>query len=284
MKIAVIGANGQLGSDLCRVFAKDELHSLYHKDIEVTNRDDVWEKLSNLKPEVVINTAAYHKVDECENNAGQSFLLNTVGAFNTAEVCARLGAVCVFISTDYVFDGRATLPYTEEDFPNPINVYGVSKLAGETAVLNVCKKAYVIRTTGLYGISGSKKGWNFADLMVKLGTEREEVRVVTDQVLTPTYTLDVAKKMKELLETKVYGLYHITNNDYCSWYQFAKEIFTLAKLKAKLSPTTSEEFKTAAKRPAFSVLDNFNLRKVGLDDMPLWQEALRNYLKEKGVI
>jgi len=191
--------------------------------------------------------------------------------------------VLVHISTNYVFDGQKREPYTEDDPPNPLSVYGASKLTGEYFARNICPKHFVIRTSGLYGVAGSRaKGGNFVETMIRLAKERKPIRVVTDQVLTPTYTRDLAEKIKELLQTEAYGLYHITNSGQCSWYEFAAKIFELLGGKPDFGPTTSAEFGAKAKRPAYSVLAHERLKQLGLDDLRLWPEALEAYLEEKG--
>lgn len=285
MKVAIIGANGQLGSDLCKVWTQEEIISLTHQELDVANQQKVSELFGTLRPDIIINTAAYHKVDECEENPEKSFLINGAGSYYVAEAANKVDAVYVFISTDYVFDGQKKTPYVESDCPNPLSVYGASKVAGEQLTRIACPNHFIIRSTGLYGVAASRaKGGNFVDKMIQLSKEKDELRVVNDQVLTPTYTVDLAKKMAELLKTKNYGTYHITSSGYCSWYDFTREIFKLADIKTKLSPTTSDEFKTRAKRPAYSVLENNHLKKIGLKDLRPWQEALKDYLKEKGVI
>jgi len=281
----IIGASGQLGSDLCKIFAKEEVIPITHKDLDITDRKKVFEIINKTKPDIVINTAAYHKVDECEDNPEKSFLVNATGAYYVAQASKENEAVCVFISTDYIFDGRKKSPYIETDCPTPLNVYGTSKVAGEQLVRMTCPKHFIIRTTGLYGLAASQqKGGNFVDKMIQLSQIRDEVRVVNDQILTPTYTVDLSNKMAELSRTQHYGTYHLTNSGYCSWYEFTKKIFKLVGIQTKLSPTTSEEFKTRAKRPSYSVLENHNLKKIGLEDLRPWQAALKSYLQEKGMI
>jgi dTDP-4-dehydrorhamnose reductase len=189
------------------------------------------------------------------------------------------------MSTDYVFGGEKRAPYTEDDAPNPLNVYGVSKLAGEYFVRALCPKHFIVRTSGLYGVAGSSgKGGNFVETMIRLAKEGKPIRVVTDQVLTPTYTRDLAHKIKELLQTEAYGVYHITNSGQCSWYEFAAKIFELLSLKPDFGPTTSAEFGAKAKRPAYSVLAHGRLAQLGLDDLRSWPEALAAYLEEKGLL
>ena len=282
MKVAVIGASGQLGSDLIKVF--DDVIPLTHKDIEVTDLSSC-EILKELKPDVVINTAAYHKTDECEENPEKTFLVNSVGARNVALICSEIGAIDVYISTDYVFDGAKKEPYTEEDTPNPINVYGVSKYAGEILTRYICNKHYIIRVSSLFGVAGARgKGGNFVETMIKKAKAGEELNIVNDITMSPTYTKDAAIAIKEIIYNKLpYGIYHVTNDGSCTWYEFAKAIFEITGIDAKLNPITSEKFPTKAKRPMNSALSIEKIKSFGIN-MRQWKYALRDYLREKGHI
>lgn len=283
MKILIIGANGQLGTDLVRILRHHQVIALTHKEIEVCDHRGTKKILEEHKPEAVINTSAYHRVDLCEDHIEETFKVNTYAVRNLAEICQDLGSVLVHLSTDYVFGGEKKSPYREKDLPNPLNVYGVSKLAGEYFVHQICQTYFIIRTSGLYGVAGaSGKGGNFVELMIRLAKEGRPIKVVSDQILTPTYTKELAKKIAQLIETGEYGLYHVTNNGQCTWYEFARVIFELVGLHPDLSATTSEEFGAKAKRSPYSVLENANLRKLDLDDLSSWREALEQYLREKG--
>jgi len=288
MKVIVTGAKGQLGSDLCRELGSVELVPWAHSEIEVTDMDSIKQTFAKHRPDVVINTAAFHKVDDCETNPDKSFQVNTLGARNVAVVAEELGAKLVHISTDYVFGGESeprTTAYTEFDTPAPPNLYGKSKLAGENLVQHLCSKHFIVRSSGLFGVAGaSGKGGNFVETMLRLARERDELGVVNDQVFSPTYTKDLARKIVQLINTESYGIFHITNQGSCSWYEFAKEILRLAGLNIPLIPVTSDQYPQKAKRPHFSVLDNYCLRLLGMDDMRPWQQALEDYLKEKGHI
>jgi len=288
MRVAVIGANGQLGTDLIRVLKganRFEPIPLTRPYFDVRNASQVLEVLIDLKPDVVINTAAFTRVDDCEDQPALAFEVNTLGTRNVAIACAELKCVLVHLSTDYVFDGKKREPYTEEDLPNPINVYGVSKLAGEHFVRSISQKYYIIRTSGLYGVAGSSgKGGNFVETMIRLAKEGKPIRVVNDQVLSPTYTLDLAYKVVELMPTEAYGLYHITNSGQCSWYEFAGKIFKLLGLEPNFGPIVTKEFGARARRPAYSVLSNEKLINIGLGFLRSWPEALKAYLEEKGRI
>ncbi|MFI5253195.1 MAG: dTDP-4-dehydrorhamnose reductase [Bacteroidota bacterium] len=278
MKVAVIGGNGQLGVDILAAFKDVETLSLTHEDIEISDVDHVVSVLGGIKPSLVINTAAYHKVDDCEKNPDRSYEINSRGALNLAKTSESIGFELVHISTDYVFDGLKRKPYLESDRPNPLNVYAVTKLAGEYFVSSYATKHYIVRSSGLYGHNKCRaKGRNFIDTMMTAAKERPEVRVVQDEVLTPTYTYHLALQIRELVKTGAYGLYHATNNGECSWYEFAKAIFEFAGLSPNLKPTTVKDFPSPIKRPSYSVLQNAGLQSLNIDKMPHWRESLAHY-------
>ena len=282
MRVALIGANGQLGCDITRVLNGSDLISLAHSDIEITDFKLMADVLSEHKPDIVINTAAYHRVDDCETNLEKAFSVNALGARNLA-LYSKENKICLMhISTDYVFDGKKTSPYVESDLPDPLNAYGVSKLAGEHFVRSITDEHFIVRTSGLYGIHKCRaKGRNFIDTMVKLSQEQDVIRVVDDEVLTPTYTLDVAYQIRELIETGAYGTYHITNQDQCSWYEFASKIFELMDIQVNLERITANEFRSPARRPSYSVLENKALQDIGIDRMRDWDDALNAYLQKR---
>lgn len=288
--IAVVGSNGQLGNDLKKLFLLKKnvtLFSLTHHDIEITEPESIRKVLSKIDPDIIINTAAYNKVDAAEEFPKEAFLINSIGNKNLAEFCQAYKKTLVCISTDYVFgmDEKREKPYIETDPPGPLNVYGISKLAGEYFVQYTCKQHFVIRTCGLFGTSSlSGKGYNFVELMLRLAREKEHVRVVNDQIVTPTYTVDLAKQIIKLLNTDAFGLYHATSKGKCSWYDFAKEIFLLTNTNAYCEPVSTMDFPTPARRPNFSVLENYNLDKLNMNIMPDWKIGLQKYLKEKGYI
>ena len=288
MKVLVTGANGQLGTDLCKTLTGFDVIALTHKDIEITDMDSVRDALNKYRPDVVINTAAYNRVDDCETEPDKVFSVNSLGARNMAVMAQEIGAKLLHISTDYVFGGKAeqrTTPYTELDIPVPLNTYGKSKLAGENFVVHLCHKHFIVRTSGLFGVIGSRsKGGNFVETMLKLAKGRGELKVITDQVLSPTYSKDLAKKIAQLITTEYYGIFHITNKGTCSWYEFTQEILRLTGLKTPVIPITSDQYPQKARRPRYSVLDNYHLRLLGMDDMRTWQEALKAYMIEKGYI
>ncbi len=286
MKIIITGANGQLGTDLCKALSHFDLVPLTHKDIEITDMNSVKQVFGKYKPDVVINTAAFVRVDDCETEQDKAFRVNALGTRNVAVAAQELGAKLIHMSTDYVLGGEAeprTIPYTEFDVPVPLSIYGKSKLAGETFVCHLCQRHFIIRTSGLFGTAGaSGKAGNFVGTMLKLAKERDELMVVNDQIFSPTCSKDLAKKIALLTETEYYGTFHITNKGTCSWYDFTMEIFKQAGLKTTVTPISSGEYPQKAKRPGFSVLDNYHLRLLGMDDMRPWQEALKDYMRKKG--
>jgi dTDP-4-dehydrorhamnose reductase len=238
------------------------------------------ERLDRERPDVVINTAAFHRVDECETEIDAAFAVNAVAVLNLARWCGARDATLVHFSTDYVFAGDVAAPRGETDAPGPLSVYGASKLAGEYLVRQGCPRHFVVRTCGLYGHAGIRgKSGNFVETMLRAAAEGKPVRVVADQVLTPSSTADVAAKVVQLLRTRSYGLCHVTNAGACSWFEFAAAVFRLAGVAADLSPTTAAEYRAPARRPAYSVLRHDHLAALGLDDMPPWEEALSRYLR-----
>ena len=287
MKILLIGANGQLGSDLVRAQwpSSDELVPLTHQDVDICEPVGVRETLRRHAPDVVINTAAYHKVDECEVNVERAFAVNVYGVRNLALACRETDCALLHMSTDYVFgtDTARRIPYVETDVPGPINVYGISKLAGEYFARYILDRHWIVRSSGLYGVAGSSgKGGNFVELMLRLAREGKDIKVVDDQTLSPTYTADLTRKIVELVHTEHYGLFHVTSAGECTWYQFACKIFELTGLSPNVAPTTTAAFGAIATRPAYSVLENAALAAMGMDDMRPWEEALAAYLHDKG--
>lgn len=282
MKVAIIGADGQLGTDLVKCFKKHQLFSLFYPEFDITKPEEVNKTLSELSPEVIINTAAYHRVDECEKNPSKSFAVNAVAVRDLAFICQKIDSVLVHFSTDYVFDGGKKAPYVEEDMPHPLSVYGVSKLAGEFFVKNILKKYFLVRTCGLYGKAGCwGKGTNFIDTMISMEKEGKTLKIVDDQVVTPTSTAELAPRIEELIETNHFGLYHLTNEGQCTWFEFAESIFRNLGKEPHLTPIDSQTLGANAKRPSFSVLENEKAKKVGLSKFSHWEIALQNYLEKK---
>ncbi|MEM2129506.1 MAG: dTDP-4-dehydrorhamnose reductase [Candidatus Bathyarchaeia archaeon] len=284
MKVAVIGSTGQLGQDLMKVLSRThEVVGLMHRDIEVTDFASV-QKLKELEPNVIVNTAAFHKTDQCEDEPLKTFAVNCIGARNVAAVSKEIGATDVFISTDYVFSGSKIEPYTEDDTPDPINTYGISKLAGELFTKQN-PQHYIFRVASLFGVAGaSGKGGNFVETMITKARNNEPISVIDDMWMSPTYTKDAAEAIKKVLEQQLpFGTYHLTNKGQCTWYAFAQEIFKLTGLTPNLKRITTNQLQTKAKRPPFSALKSIKLPHYNIG-MRTWQEALRSYLAEKGHI
>jgi len=289
MRVALIGAQGQLASDIARHWdsvglgVSGELISLSHGDLDVTDAAQVRDVISTLRPSIVINTAAFTQVDDCEQQQGKAMLVNADGPRNLAEACREIGARLVHFSTDYVFDGSKRTPYTESDQPSPINVYGASKLAGEQIVRDVLPSNHVIiRTSGLYGSAGmSGNRLNFVEKMIGLAADNKPIRVVNDQVCTPTSTSEVARAVLNLLTSEAIGTFHLTSAGQCSWLEFASEILSIEGVKTELTPVTSGEFGAAAKRPAYSVLMSDRLEEMGMSPLPAWERSLREYLEAR---
>jgi len=283
VKVAILGAGGQLAHDLIPALAGHELSPFRHGDLDVLDAPRVREVLGALRPDAVINTAAFHRVDDCEAQWEKAFQVNAFAVRELARLCAEMDSTLVHISTDYVFGGgEKRTPYTEADAPYPLGVYGVSKLAGEYFVRTSCPKHFVVRSSGLYGVAGSSgKGGNFVETMIRLAKAGKPIRVVNDQVLAPTFTHDLADTIRAVLRTESYGLYHIANSGECSWYEFARTIFELAGLSPDFGPTTSAEYKMVARRPAYSVLGSEALPAAGITRPRHWREALAAYLGER---
>ena len=268
MPLLVTGAKGMLGQDLCPIL-EDAGYEVIETDVDtldITNAEQVNQVLKDKKPEVVIHCAAYTNVDKAEEDLKTAELINVTGTENIADACGKLGITMVYISTDYVFDGTKDSPYTPQDKPNPINNYGMTKYEGEEAVRSFCEKHYIARTSWLYGHHGK----NFVETMLSL-KDKEELKVVDDQIGCPTWTVELANGILKLLDSKPYGTYHVCGSGHTTWYGFAKEIFKLSGLEVNLKPCTTDEFPRAAKRPAFSIMDNEGICRN-------WQFALKDYL------
>jgi dTDP-4-dehydrorhamnose reductase len=288
MRIAVVGGIGQLGSDVVQVFkaAGDDVCSLTHTDVELADLNSVANCLRALAPELVVNTAAMHNVEQCEQQPERAFAVNAIGARNLAMITRELGAVLIHISTDYVFDGTKGQPYVEEDAALPLNIYGNSKLAGEHFVRTTNDRHFVLRTSAIYGRQPcrAKAGRNFVELMLKLGRERGVVRVVDSEVVSPTSTLQIARQVRELSRSQSYGLYHATAEGSCSWYEFACEIFKAADVRVDVQIAGPNEFPAKVPRPKYSVLENRRLKDLGLNVFEPWQDGLQQYLNQSSAV
>jgi len=279
MRISILGANGQLGRDLVKELAAHDVRPLTRTDFDVTDHPLARTVLTEAQPELIVNLTAYHRVDDCETNPESAYSVNVLSVLNLIRVANDLGAAIVHISTDYVFDGTSVIPYVETSEPRPLSIYGNSKLAGEYLVRTQARKYFLIRTSGLYGHAGSRgKGGNFVETMLDKARKQEKIQVVDDQRVTPTSTADLARQMALILPTSHYGLFHMTNEGSCSWYEFAAAIFGRAGIQANLESTTSEYYKAPALRPRYSVLENKRLNALGLNRMQHWRDALAEYL------
>lgn len=277
IKILITGATGQLGSDMVKGLAGSyQVIPATRADFDVTNLEKTIDFIKDVRPDVIIHTAAFTDVDGCESQQDKAFAVNGIGARNVAIAARKVAARLLYISTDYVFDGTKEEPYLEFDQPNPVNVYGRSKLWGEEFVKEQLNRFFIIRTAWLYGLNGK----NFVKTMLNLAREKRELQVVNDQRGSPTYTGDIVRQVERLIPTQLYGTYHCTSRGACTWYEFALEIFKRAQdLKpVTVKPVTTAEFPRPAERPADSVLANFMLRAQGLDIMPPWEESLGRFL------
>ncbi len=285
MRVAIIGSNGQLGSDLVKAFSGHDVIAWTRNDFDVRDHPRASDAIATVRPDLVINTAAFHKTDACEDDPELAFAVNAVAVRNLAHACEASGAALVQISTDYVFDGQKGEPYTEDDCPRPINTYGVSKLAGERFVQAICSRHYVIRLASIFGVAGaSGKGGNFVETMLAKARRGEVLTVVDDVTMSPTYTLDAAVAICRLVDAGAQsGVYHLTNTGACTWYEFAGEILRQSGITAVLNPTSIAAMSPKAPRPRHSALTSRRLRAYGLPPMRLWREALATYLEARPV-
>jgi dTDP-4-dehydrorhamnose reductase len=285
MNVVLIGANGQLGTDLQIVLMSKGIavRPVVEPELDVRDAEAVAALIASASPQVVINTAAFHQVEQCEKQPGTAFEVNALGARNVAVACEQHGAVLVHFSTDYVFGGvNRQQPYVETDLPAPSNSYGVSKVAGEHMVACTTRRHFIIRPCGLFGLAGPYgKGSNFVENMLKKAREGAAIRVVDDQVLTPTYTLPLAEKLTQLILTEAYGLYHLSCEGQCSWHEFAHKIFELSGINVNLSPCKTSDFPSPVKRPSYSVMSKAKFNALGLGEMPHWSVALERYLEAR---
>lgn len=277
-KIIVTGCNGQLGRAINQLYGKNEQYELVNTDVgelDITNIDEVMKFAREIKPYAIINCAAHTGVDACESEADKAYKINAIGPRNLSIAATETDAKLMHISTDYVFDGKGTRPYTEFDAVGPQGMYGKTKLAGENFVKEFADRYFIIRTAWLYG-----DGKNFVKTMLRLSETNDKVRVVKDQVGSPTSTEELAKAIAYLLPTENYGLFHGTCEGDCSWADFTKEIFRLADKKTVVEPITTEEFGAAAPRPAYSILENYMFKLTSDFMFADWHEAIARYMKE----
>lgn len=276
-KVMVIGANGALGSDLMQVL--DQPVAATHADFDICDFEATQAAILASGAQAVINTAAFHRVPECETAYDQAFAVNIIGVRNLAQICAAAKIHLCHISTDYVFDGSKGAPYVETDPTAPLSIYAISKLGGENAALAYGEDVSIVRSCGLYGeVPTRAKGGNFINTMIRLGRERDKVTVVNDEIVCPTYTYDLAVGIKQLLEAKGQGIFHITQEGETTWFDFAKVIFETLKLPAELLPTTAAQFQSVVQRPNYSILDNGKFATLTGGRLPHWQQALERHL------
>lgn len=288
MRFLVTGYRGQLGYDIVRVLKENgytDIIAIDKDDLDITDSEKTYKYIKEIKPDVVFHCAAFTAVDKAEEMEDVAYSVNVVGTKSITEACKEIGAKLFYFSTDYVFDGEKTGLYLETDTPNPTSVYGKTKYLGEKEVLNY-EKSFVIRISWVFGINGN----NFIKTMLKLAETKTELNVVSDQVGTPTYTIDIARLVVEMMKTDKYGIYHVNNDDFCSWAEFSEYIFEIAKKNVKVNHVTTEEYFSLtgfkqAKRPKNSKLSKEKLVNSGFTMLPSWKDATRRYieeLKEKG--
>jgi dTDP-4-dehydrorhamnose reductase len=281
MRVAVIGARGQLGSELVKTLQKAggyDVSAFDHSQVELADRASVRRVLREAEPDVVVNAAAFVRVDEAEERPEEAFRLNAIGALHVARACAEMESTCVYVSTDYVFGGEKRAAYTEEDAPAPVNIYGASKLAGEHLVRQSAPRWLIVRLAGLFGSVGTRaKGGNFVETILARAQREKRLQVIDDVRISPTYTWDAAKVIEGLIGEKATGIFHAANEGSCTWHEFARKILDLAAIDAELEPISAADFPAKARRPA-----NSALASVRLSPLRPWREALKVYLDEKG--
>lgn len=288
MKLLITGSSGQLGTQLrkiiengkseigqiAEVYSKAEIKYVDYKELDITNLNEVLDFTSKFKPDAIINCAAYTNVDKCESDTFGAFKVNALGARNLAIAAEKVNAKLLHVSTDYVFNGQGNIPFKEYDLPQPVSVYGKTKLLGEQYVRENCSRYFIVRTSWLYGYYGK----NFVYTIMKAGKEKGHLDVVDDQRGNPTNAEDLAHHILKILVTQEYGIYHCTGTGECSWYDFAREIISLSKINCTVSPITSDDLGRAAKRPAFSSLENMMLKATVGDEMRPWKEAIKDFI------
>lgn len=276
MKVLVTGANGQLGYDVVKQLQKQniECFGAARNDFDITDFTATEKFIVNYMPDVVIHCAAYTAVDKVEDEQGLCYLVNASATENIAQICKKIDAKMVYISTDYIFDGIKDGFYEVDDKPNPVNVYGKTKLLGEQAIQKILNKYFIVRISWIFGEHGN----NFVKTMLRLGKEHKELNVVADQYGSPTYTADLAPLLIEMIKTDKYGIYHVTNEGVCSWAEFAEEIFKVARMNVKVNHIATDEYPTKAKRPLNSRLSKEKL-KENFRELRDWKNALKEYIK-----
>lgn len=285
MRVALLGARGQLGTDLRSALSGHDVVAFGHDDFDVRDTTGARERFIACGPELILNTTAFHKVEQCEVNPDTSFAVNATAPQSLAKVARELGARFVHLSTDYVFGGSSIRPLTEVVPVAPVQVYGATKAAGEWLIQLAHPSPLIVRSSGLYGVAGaSGKGGNFIQTVMRLALEKGQMRIVDDQYLSPTSTADLAVAIVQLIERGVSGTVHVTNSGSCSWYELACHVVTSAGLKATVTPISTGELGPQVRRPAYSVLDNERWRTLGIEPLRSWREAVHAYLKAMSLI
>lgn len=286
MKTLVLGATGQLGQEMMALLPEGDTAGAGSADLNILDRDAVMRRLEADRPELVINCAAYNLVDQAEDEPEVAYRVNALGPRNVAQACESIGSTLIHVSSDYVFglDKKRSRPYIEADAPGPEGAYAVSKLTGEYYVRSNCSRHFVVRTCGLYGAKAAGTKGNFIRTMIRLGRERDHLRVVSDQQCTPTYTHDLAVALKDLAQTAQYGLYHCTNRGDMSWFELASFVFECVGIEIEVEPISTAEFGARAARPGYSVLDCGRLDAAIGKSQPEWRDAVERYLREESHI
>jgi dTDP-4-dehydrorhamnose reductase len=280
----IVGGGGQVGSDLAHVLrgGDEDVVALVRSALDVTERSTLRDQLAQYEPDVIINCSVYHPVDDCETNPDRSFAVNATAVRDLGLAAKHLQASLVHFSSDFVFDGKLGRPYSEDDSPRPLSVFGASKFAGEQLLRTVLPSHFIIRTSGLYGLTGSRvKRGNFVETMLRLAKRDGQVRVVNDLRMAQTSTRNLANQAVALIRTKHYGTYHASDHGDYSWYEFAKRIFDYSGMKVTVTPVSWRDMPSAAPRPRYSVLENRRLQALGLDHMQPIDVALQGYLKAR---
>lgn len=277
MKVLVTGVNGQLGYDVVKELDKrgHQAIGVDRKEMDLTSIEQIKECIKNVNPEAIIHCAAYTAVDKAEDEEELCRRVNAIATKEIAEHAKILDVPMIYISTDYVFDGTKDGEYTEEDIPNPINVYGKTKYEGEVYVQELLEKYYIVRISWVFGENGN----NFIDTMLKLSKDREQLNVINDQVGSPTYTKDLATLLVDMIDNNKYGIYHATNEGYCTWYEFANEIFNLSNVSIEVNHILTSEYPTKAKRPMNSKMNKDKLNINGFIKLRAWKDALKDYIE-----
>ena len=278
MRVLVTGISGQLGHDVV-IALNERCHEAIGVDrskMDLTDNSQIREFIKECSPDAIIHCAAYTAVDNAEDNEELCRQINATAVREIAKCAKELDIPMIYISTDYVFDGSKDGEYTEDDITNPINVYGKTKLEGESYVQGILEKYYIVRISWVFGENGN----NFIDTMIKLSKDRDELNVIDDQVGSPTYTKDLAPILVDMIESDKYGIYHVTNEGFCSWYEFAKEIFKIANINTKVNPIQACQYPTKAKRPSNSKMNKNKLIKSDFNELRNWKHALKEYIAD----